>query len=156
MNTEPPNNLKEGAVPTIFSTIKNFSKGFLSENRITTQAKGRWKFTKFFVTMFVLTKMNQLQSTDTSVKCHTTSNVSKEFDWIILSWGNFMGGGIVLDTNILKNVYRFVLLEKSLNRENFCIISILGGFVFLELFHFNDDIICRTLYNLIGKNFCTY
>ena len=57
-----------------------------------------------------------------------------------------MGGGIVLDTNIFKNVYRFILQKKSLNRENFCIISILRGFVFLELFHFNNDIICRTLY----------
>ena len=57
-----------------------------------------------------------------------------------------MGRGIVLDTNILKNVYRFILQEKSVSRENFCIINILRGTVFLELFHFDNDIICRTLY----------
>ena len=45
-----------------------------------------------------------------------------------------MGGGIVLDTNILKNVYRFILQEKSFNRENFCITSIFRGFVCLYFF----------------------
>ena len=58
-----------------------------------------------------------------------------------------MGGYIVLDTNIWKNVYRFILQEKSLNSENFCIISIFRRFVLLELFHLsNKNIVCRTLY----------
>ena len=128
-----------------FQLWKNLSKDS-SENRITTQAKNRRKLTKFLDTIFVLRKINKLQSTDTLVKCRTTSNVTKGFDWIISCWRNFMGGGIVLDTNIFKNVKRFILHEKSLNGKNFCIIRILRGFVFLELFHFNNDIICRTLY----------
>ena len=33
-------------------------------------------------------------------------------------------------------------------QENFCINIILRGFVFLELFHFTNDILCPTLYKL--------
>ena len=132
-----------------FLSVKKPLKRLSSQNRITTQAKkkNRWKLTKFLVTLIGLAKINKLQSTDILVKCHTISNVTKWLDWIISRWRDFMGGYIVLDTNIWKNVYRFILQEKSLNSENFCIIRIFRRFVLLELFHLsNKNIVCRTLY----------
>ena len=83
MNAKPGNKLKEGAVPTIFSTVKKPLERLSSENRITTQAKNHVKLTKFLVTIFGLTNINKLQSTDTLVKCDTISNVTKWLDWII-------------------------------------------------------------------------
>ena len=43
MNAKPENKLKEGAVLTIFSTVKKPLKRLSSENRITTQAKKQVK-----------------------------------------------------------------------------------------------------------------
>lgn len=103
MNTKPVIKLKDGAVTT---PLKRLS----SENRI----RKRQKLTNFLVTNFGLTKIERIQSFDTLAKYHTISNVTKCLDWILSHQRNFMDRVIVLDTSVLKNVYRFILFGKYL------------------------------------------